>query len=380
MPDPIRTTYAAAFPRWSQPFWTFITGKPGTGERAPFVPGSWLYLAVALAFCFAGIAGSLLLATRWTRLAWLMPLSVGATLYGSRLLILTIAHQCAHLRFCAGQRRNRLVHDLLSTVLCSQNFEAYRLDHFHVHHALDAFGTYKDPVLMLIRQLGFTERLTRAQLWRRLAWTCISPYFHSLYLRNRLRSNFLAQRPARRAMAVAWWSGLLALVVLRPELRLALFLAYGLPVLLLYNISAFLELICEHTWMRPLSSQTPRQRSSELIWGRFCGDAVPAGAGALAWLRWGLRMVLYHLPCRLLVLTGDAPQHDFHHVAPTHPRWTASAYARSELIDAGRMEDREVWGLFEAINIVFRDIASAQQHRAEIAYLDVATASTGAER
>ena len=80
MPDPIRTTYAAAFPRWSQPFWTFITGKPAPGERAPFVPGSWLYLAAALAFCFAGIAGSLLLATRWTGLAWLMPLSVGATL------------------------------------------------------------------------------------------------------------------------------------------------------------------------------------------------------------------------------------------------------------------------------------------------------------
>lgn len=371
MSENIRDTYKV-FPAWSQPFWTFLTGKPAANEHAPFVPSGWTYLFVSLVIFVGGIAGTFALLLGSSGPLQLLTLAtVACTLYGSRLLILTIAHQCAHHRFCRSKGMNRVVHDVLSTICCSQNFDGYRHDHFQIHHGLHTFGTSEDPVLMFIRQLGFREDLTRSQLWRRLWITCISPAFHGLYLRNRLRNNFWGPRPLRRLLAVLWWSAVVGLLVRYPQLRLPIAVGYLVPVLLLYNISAFLELICEHVWMRPIASPTPRQRITELIWGRFCGDAVPSGEGAFAWLRWSGRMLFYHLPCRMFVLSGDAPQHDFHHVVPNGWRWTVSAYERQDTVTANKMEDHEVWGLFEAIDIVFVHFSTAREHPSELAYLEV---------
>jgi hypothetical protein len=87
------------------------------------------------------------------------------------------------------------------------------------------------------------------------------------------------------------------------------------------------------------------------------------------WGGWVVRTLFYHLPCRILVLTGDAPQHDFHHMAPNNRRWTISAYERRDAIMSGKMEDREVWGLINAIGIVFDSISTVQSHMSETAYL-----------
>lgn len=366
----IRDTYAV-FPKWSQPYWTLFTGKPAVDEQALFVPSCWTYLSVSMAIFLGGIAGSFILLINAGAPLWLLPCTVGLTLYGSRLLILTIAHQCAHLRFCRDKRLNRIVHDVLSIINCTQDYEAYRYDHFQVHHSLKTFATLQDPVMIFIRQLGFTEVLSKSTLWRQLVLLSISPAFHGRYLFNRWRANLTCKRLSRRILAIAWWSAIIAIFVRYPDLRLPIAVAYLLPVFLLYNISAFLELICEHVWMRPLNAVSPRQRTGELIWGRFCGEAVPSGQGAWMWLRWTARMLFYHLPCRMFVLTGDAPQHDFHHVAPNNPNWTVSAYERRDVIASGQMEDREVWGLFAAIDIVFSNIATAREHSAHLDYLEV---------
>jgi hypothetical protein len=158
-----------------------------------------------------------------------------------------------------------------------------------------------------------------------------------------------------------------------PESIIPIVIGYLVPIALLYNISAFLELICEHTWMRPIGDTFGRQRITELSWGRFCGEAVPAGRGFVAWSAWTLRTAFYHFPCRILVLTGDAPQHDFHHMAPNNRRWTVSAYERRDAVNNGKMEDREVWGLINAISIVFDSISTVQTHQAETTYLNGAS-------
>jgi hypothetical protein len=364
----IRETYAV-FPKWSQPFWTLLTGKPMVDEQPPFVPGCWAYLGISMAIFLGGIGGSFFILLRDGASIWLVPFTVGLTLCGSRLLVLTIAHQCAHLRFCRGKRLNRTVHDILSTINCTQDYEAYRHDHFRMHHALSIFATFQDPVMIFIRQIGFTEELSKRQLWQRLALITISPAFHGRYLFNRLRSNLTCERLSRRVLAIAWWSGVIAVLALFPALRLPIAIGYLLPVFVLYGISGFLELICEHVWMRPLNAVSPRERAVELIWGRFCGDAVPVGQNGWMWLRWATRMLFYHLPCRMFVLTGDAPQHDFHHAVPSNPNWTVSAYERRNAIAAGQMEDREVWGLFEAIDIVFSNMSVAHEHSARLGYL-----------
>jgi hypothetical protein len=35
------------------------------------------------------------------------------------------------------------------------------------------------------------------------------------------------------------------------------------------------------------------------------------------------------------------------------------------------MEDREVWGLFEAIDIVFDNISTVKDHRSAVTYLEI---------
>lgn len=355
----VRATYNR-FPAWTQFFWTWFTGMPNGDEAAPFVTSTWAYLAVSSLVFFGGIAASMAVMLTGASPAWLI-LSIAATLNGSRLLVLTIAHQCAHNMFARGPALNEAVHDAISTVVLSQDYRNYRADHLSMHHGIKTFGSFHDPVLDFIRSSGLVEGLTKRQLWSRMWLMFVLPKFHWRYFHKRLRSNFLLARPRRIALSVVWWSGLATLVALQPHLLVPVLVAYVLPITLLYHISAFLELICEHVWMRPLEAATRSVKIAELCWGRFCGDPVPQGYDAAQWTRWILRMTFYHLPSRLLVLAGDAPQHDYHHVNPKSPKWTISAYDRRDGVLAGRCDHLEVWGLFAAIDQVFDFMASAQE-------------------
>jgi hypothetical protein len=369
MKNDVRESYTI-FPTWSQPLWTWMTGKPSAEENPLIVLSSWVYLAVSLSLFLIGVLGGIsvlafAIAPIWT-LAFLIPLAV----YGARLLILTIAHQCAHLMFCHSKSLNQIVHDILTTLVCSQDYDSYRYDHFHVHHGIKTFGTFEDPVLSFIKSHGFTGELSKRQLWLRLVWTCVSPRFHTLYLFNRVRFNLFGGRVLRRILAVCWWTSIIVFLSVQPQFIIPVLVGYILPIAFFYNISAFMELICEHVWMRPIGDARGRERITELSWGRFCGEAVPENGGLIPWFAWILRTIFYHLPCRLLVLTGDAPQHDFHHVSPNNRRWTVSAYERREAVISGKMEDREIWGLLKAIDIVFENISTVSEHTKDVAYLN----------
>jgi hypothetical protein len=107
---------------------------------------------------------------------------------------------------------------------------------------------------------------------------------------------------------------------------------------------------------------------------RFWGETVPARSlpawrQTVAWIRWTLLTVCYHLPSRLLVVVGDLPNHDYHHQYPSTPEWTAAAYARQRDIDSGPEGPsyQEVWGMGAAIDRLFRSWegspADALSHR-----------------
>jgi hypothetical protein len=85
--------------------------------------------------------------------------------------------------------------------------------------------------------------------------------------------------------------------------------------------------------------------------------------GMIAWLRWVVAMVFYHLPVRLLVVVGDLPNHDFHHRYPATPDWMIAAYARQHDIEAGMRGGppySEIWGLGQAIHRMFEGLSRAQ--------------------
>lgn len=106
-----------------------------------------------------------------------------------------------------------------------------------------------------------------------------------------------------------------------------------------------------------------------LTFGRFVGDPLPyrdqpPGLWLWSWGRWLTRLLFLHLPIRLCVLPGDLCQHDWHH---RHPRgdWANACYERQRDRDAGCPGWPEpyetVWGLYGAIDLVFRGLASLQR-------------------
>ena len=72
-------------------------------------------------------------------------------------------------------------------------------------------------------------------------------------------------------------------------------------------------------------------------------------------------MLLIHLPARLFVLSGDLIVHDWHHRPGYGADWPNAFYARAEM--AKKLADTEfpmteVWGLGNALDLVFENLAN----------------------
>ena len=356
----VRSTYLI-FPSWSQPIWTLITGKAAPNEEPLWALGRLSYLISSCAIFFSGICLSVY--GTGLALALAIPVSSAAvmlTLLGSRLLVLTVAHQCAHNNVLDGNSKNELIHDFITTITCSQEYHGYREDHFHKHHGLRSFGTFDDPVLDYIISTGFSPGASKSDLRRRLLITVVSPVFHWRYLKRRIISNFWAGTRRRIVMAYIWWVMIIAAIAIWPFLIAPILIGYVLPLTILYHISAFLELLCEHRWVRSMEKSSLKQRIVALSWGRFCGDPVPSRRDLTQWVVWIARLLFYHIPCRIFVLNGDAPSHDYHHIAPHDKMWPISAYRREHYTVTGRLGTEEVWGLAAAIDSVFDQFSQAE--------------------
>lgn len=344
-----------------QPLLTWVTGKPLRHQqplfrmtRASFLAWTLLQLAASVAasalivrgpwYCWAGVL-----------LSWM--LTAGA----ARKLQVTVLHHCVHANFSGSGRLDRWIVEFFSSVLLVMNFDAYRHDHVTVHHS-KKLATLEDPDLKFLLTLGFLPGVPRGALWRRLAWTLVSPRFHALFLMARLASNFTRAAPYRRLMALGLHAAVVAIVA-ATDAWLTWLLAWVVPLTFLYHIAALLQFICEHRWLQIAEPGQPAKVVlARLTAGRFMGEPAPppglTGARrALAWGGWAARMLLVHLPFRLLVMVGDLPQHDWHH-RHIHARdWPNAAYARQRDIEAGLpgwpAPYTEVWGLLQAVDAVF---------------------------
>ena len=113
-------------------------------------------------------------------------------------------------------------------------------------------------------------------------------------------------------------------------------------------------------------SQASKLILGRLTFGRFVGDPLPRYNLGLrpwivAWAVWVTRLLLLHIPSRLCILPGDLCQHDWHHRFPRGD-WSNACYERGRDLAArcpGWPEPyREVWGLDNAIDLVFQGLAS----------------------
>lgn len=357
----IRAGYAR-FPGWTQHLWTWITGKALPGQRQLVTMTPIRYLVCDVIALIAGIAAAWWIVAHgptWSLV--LLPLCWVLTVAASRVCSTVIAHHCVHSRFTRTIATDRFMAQVLSTLVCTEDADQYYEDHINLHHRKATFATLADPTIQHLLMLGFRPGMTTRQLWRRLAWTVVSPWFHLHFLYTRLAQNLFRSAPYRRAMAALYLGAIVAAVAWQGA-WLAFALAVLVPLIPLYQIVALLEFLSEHAWFKA-KDDTLGGRAFHVShsWGRFNGDPLPApglglAAAVSAWTRWTARLFLYHLPARILVVPGDLSQHDFHHRFPSSSHWVRAAYARQEDIDAGHPRwpaYTDVWGLAVAINHVF---------------------------
>ena len=363
----VRETMKQALPEFVQPALTWVTGKPYAGQK-PFHRNAFSHILSALAALGVGIS-----------LSWLgLPLGGSALLleptgwvlstYGARKLRLTIMHFCSHNAVLTSRAANFALGEAISILTLSLNFLKYQWQHIRIHHGPELLQPVDETYEFVVNFCGFKPGMSVPALWQHLWKTLFSPVFHLRYLGQRLRGCFLADDPKHNALALAVWLAIATLITLTHS-GLAFGLAYGVPITVLFQISSLLQNLVEHRWpVPPQLGQKPRRERGELTVAVFLGEATPQLAAdatliqkALAWIRWTLRMLFYHLPVRALVMMADISSHDFHHRHPGSKDWPNYIFARQADLEAGSPgwpePYQETWGLLEAIDETFKSLS-----------------------
>ncbi len=280
----------------------------------------------------------------WT--APLLLLSWLTTSGGMRRLDVVMIHQSLHGMVAKSERGNRIVGELLTTLLWRAPYDENRKEHL-LHHAFPC--SMKDIDTRYLLSTGMRPGMTRREYHRYLIALLFSPRHHWGFFASRIKANFGRRQPRYRlAMSVGYLAatiGLLAFTRLWAEWLLLWFV----PVTFFFQNATALYTQSEHRWyiFGHAEKLTPQQRD-RLTFGRLCGDPAPAAGlpparRLTAWAAWWLRMLFVHTPYRLFVLVGDTVQHDLHHVRPKCD-WANSAYERSADLAKGSQRYSEVWG------------------------------------
>lgn len=354
----------AVLPRFVQPFLTWLTGKPLSGEKPWRLTlahhfGSCL-VAVAAGVSLAGVAA---VEGGWWLLA--LPPAWLLTTHGVRKLRSVVSHQCAHSNFSGNETIDTVIGEMIAIVFMTQNYLAYKAEHVAGHHSKKHM-TMDDPtVAFILLMVKGRVGMSKDELWRRLLLTIFSPWAHLRFLWARFRSNFLADSKIHVLLAVAFWAALLATVAHFGVWKVFL-LAWVVPLTVILHPAECLRLCGKHVFPEN-NPKRNRETLAGFTNGIFVGERFPSPELPLfvrvpqaIW--WFLKLFLVHLPARMLVLVGDAPCHDYHHRFPNSPRWTQYLFARAEdSADPQRKwpDYTEVWGVTAAVDATFESMAKA---------------------
>lgn len=364
----IRQSYYHRFPSWSQHFWTWFTGKAVAGQKPLFIMYATGHFITTLALYFIGLTLSFTITQTIGWQCLLLPITWVITLGGARKMAATLLHQCVHARFSGHEKFDMFIAELISVLLFSQDAHSYRIEHCTEHHNKSIFATEKDPIAKFLLTHGYKKGMSHGMMWLNMLAMVLSPVYHFKFFCKRFKHNLIAVSLLRRLAAVAFisfWAYLLYTQIISP---ISFLLAFVVPMIFLYNISVLLEMMSEHTWLIENKDKlSEREFYARRCWGRFFGEPLPdnnlKGLNKLyAWSAWTMKMVCYHLVARVAIISGDLPQHDYHHRRPGCVKWYLSAYTRQMDIENGHPgwpEYREVWGLLNAIDNVFAGISTA---------------------
>lgn len=351
-------------PAWTQRFLTWLTGHARDGQQPVILLGPVTRLALVLLQAALLVAGMTVLMNSGSWMVWMLLPFYWLVITGIlRSLQLVYGHHAVHNAMSTHKGVNQACALLCTTLPLVMNENDYKETHLS-HHRFNTFCTEEDDDSKFLMTLGFRPGRSRKRLWLQFLTSPVNPLFHYRFLSARFRSNFTAASATwPRRISSLLWVGLLALYGFSVG-----WLAFGLviivPLFFLYNFSALMNFMTEHSWMNEEGSVQSREQYESKCWGRFCGQRYPENESVTAKTIWWLWMLFYHLPVRLFALVGDVTVHDVHHLY-SYPDnrldWVYDIYRRQQLLNTDKrgMASRELWGLHKTIDSVFIGISQA---------------------
>lgn len=376
-----------------QPFLTWMTGVPHSKEVRPVKWSPLLAFLLAVTQIVLGMFISFYAVSSgsWISLLLLFfswPLTAG----GMRRLDVILIHQSLHNMVVRSKLGNRIIGEVLTTLLWRAPYDGNREEHL-THHQYPC--TELDIDTKYLRGTGFTPGMSKREFHRYLISNLLSPKHHGGFFWGRLKNNLFGRAPLyRRLMSWLYMLALLVLLAVSGQWVYWLVL-WVVPVSLGFQCATFLYTHTEHKWWidqhpgdsdpnaPPVSDEekakgpyrkVSRAVRDQLSFGRLCGDSVPQKNGRgywsyqWAWCVWWFRVVFVHMPHRLFVLVGDTIQHDVHHIHPGCD-WANSDLVRRDDIAGDSKRYYDVWGslldhLYYAACV---DVKADQQEQATVA-------------
>ncbi len=333
-------------PGWSQPFWTWLTGRPLAGAG----PGGWTpwrYVALVLALLGSSAAAGLAAIEYGQPLLYLGSWAIAVA--GARRAQAVVVHQAAHEQLSGNARVDRLMRCLLSLLLLLEEGEAYTQGHI-VHHS-KKLSTEADPTVRTLERAGIRRGRSKAVLWVTLVSRWLDPFWHAHVSWARVGSHFAAWplwKPAAMTVVLMLVAGLC--------LSLGVGAAYWLAgFLVLYNVSTLIRLCVEHIPVPTGIRSSYIARNTEIC----LGTAPPSSGSLRGWLGFlvGTAAATF---LRCFVLVADtAGGHGAHHVFGGRrdydwPNWIHAREAASGAhLARGGEPLLEIVGLFQAIDTAF---------------------------
>jgi fatty acid desaturase len=216
----------------------------------------------------------------------------------------------------------RLLYDVISAMFLLSAFDSYRKDH-QQHHAYAAGPDDADQQFIAYLGARFDGGLP-------FLLTLLDPVFHLRFLKARLTAVLLTGQMCRRAL------GLGAMIL---WLLFAPFAWLGI-VIVLFQAATLLQWSTEHLWGRRPVGMKPADTATAVTYGRLL---LPESG---FW--W--KLPVYTL-FRMILLSGDLPNHDLHHLGKGP--WVDAPYTRTRLMLEGGTPLRQTGGLRAMFRLAF---------------------------
>jgi hypothetical protein len=333
-------------PRLLQPFLTWVTGVPlaGSGPRVRWRPG--LAATAGVVQTAAGIAaGAFALSSPPVVLVPLLLLVLPVIAGGMRRLDVVVVHQTLHGMFTASRAGNRVVSEIITTLLWRPPYDGNRDEHL-THHAYPC--SLRDGDTQYLMSTSVRPGMSRREFRRTMFRALVSPRHHWAFFSSRVKGNFFTRMPVYRlAMSLTYLAATITFLALT-GLWLEWLLLWFLPATFFFHNQTYLYTLSEHRWwLFDNAERLTRAQRDQLTFGRFCGEPMPASSGprrVLDLAGWWARMVFVYTPYRMCILVGDTVQHDLHHIRPKCD-WANSSWERNDEL-GGERSDRfyEAWG------------------------------------